>query len=268
MRKNILLSILMLAAFSLFAQRKSTTYYDANWNKISKKKHAFYYRETYLKSDTLYATDYFITGTIQMTGTYLDEKAEIKHGPFFYYNRSGIKTSEDFYDNGKRTGKSSRWTENGILSETLEFTDDLRNGESLRFYNNGQTLSKMVYRNDTLVSKAYWNEDGSTYEADSSFVEEMPEFSGGQKAFIKFLQSNLSYPKRAQRKGIEGRVVLQFIVNTDGSVTDVSIVKSVDPEIDAEALRIVSIMPRWSPGRQNGKPVTVRYTLPLTFKLN
>lgn len=100
-----------------------------------------------------------------------------------------------------------------------------------------------------------------------SVVEQMPSFPGGMGAMMQYLSSNIKYPKEAEKKGIQGRVLLSFIVQTDGSITDVRISKSVDPSLDKEAIRVVKNMPKWIPGRQNGEPVRVKYTFPVTFRL-
>lgn len=100
-----------------------------------------------------------------------------------------------------------------------------------------------------------------------SQVEEMPKFSGGHTEVLKYLHKNLRYPAIAQENGIQGRVVVQCVINKDGSVSDVQVLQGVDPSLDKEALRVVSTMPRWTPGKQRGKPVRVRYTLPITFRL-
>lgn len=98
-------------------------------------------------------------------------------------------------------------------------------------------------------------------------VEKMPEFPGGMAELMKWLNKNLKYPAIAQENGIQGRVAVQFVVNKDGSIVDPQVVKSVDPYLDKEALRVVKAMPRWSPGEQRGKPVRVKYTLPVMFRL-
>ena len=98
-------------------------------------------------------------------------------------------------------------------------------------------------------------------------VEEMPAFPGGAVAMMDFFMKNMKYPKDAMEAKQEGRVIAQFVVEKDGSISGSHIVKSVSPSLDAEALRIVNAMPNWTPGRQNGKPVRVKYTVPLSFKL-
>lgn len=105
--------------------------------------------------------------------------------------------------------------------------------------------------------------DGNVFDV----VEEMPVFPGGAVAMMDFFMKNMKYPKDAVEAKQEGRVIAQFVVEKDGSISGSHIVKSVSPSLDAEALRIVNAMPNWTPGRQNGKPVRVKYTAPLSFKL-
>lgn len=98
-------------------------------------------------------------------------------------------------------------------------------------------------------------------------VEQMPEFPGGRDQLNKYYESNLRYPKVAIENGIQGRVIVQFIVNTDGSISDATVIRSVDPACDEEALRFINSMPHWTPGQTDGKNVRVRYILPVTFRL-
>lgn len=98
-------------------------------------------------------------------------------------------------------------------------------------------------------------------------VEQMPQFPGGDAELMKFIGSNLKYPTIAAENGIEGRAVIRFVVTKDGSVSDVQVVRSLDPSCDKEAIRVVKMMPKWVPGKQNGRNVPVYYTLPVLFKL-
>ncbi|MBR6884096.1 MAG: energy transducer TonB [Prevotella sp.] len=98
-------------------------------------------------------------------------------------------------------------------------------------------------------------------------VEDMPQYPGGMQAMLSFLQENITYPKDAQEKKISGRVLVTFVVEKDGSISNVETVKSVFPSLDEEAVRIVKAMPNWKPGKQNGKVVRVKYTLPISFSL-
>lgn len=98
-------------------------------------------------------------------------------------------------------------------------------------------------------------------------VEEQPEYPGGQTAMMRFLSDNIRYPVIAQENGIQGRVICNFVVERDGSITDVQVVRGVDPSLDREAVRVIQQMPRWKPGKQRGQAVRVRFTLPVVFRL-
>lgn len=98
-------------------------------------------------------------------------------------------------------------------------------------------------------------------------VEVMPQFPGGQIAMMKYIMENMKYPEQAMKEGIQGRVTVRFIVEKDGSISDVKPVLSVHPLLNKEAVRVVKSMPKWSPGKHNGKPVRVRFNLPVMFKL-
>lgn len=98
-------------------------------------------------------------------------------------------------------------------------------------------------------------------------VEQMPSFPGGPSALMQYLSSNIKYPVVAQENGVQGRVVVSFVVERDGSITDVQVARSVDPSLDREAQRVVRNMPRWIPGKQNGQAVRVKYNVPVAFRL-
>ena len=97
-------------------------------------------------------------------------------------------------------------------------------------------------------------------------VEQQPEFPGGTSGMAKWLGDNIKYPAEAAKQGIEGRVIVQFVVGSDGTVSDVKLMRAVNPLLDQEALRVINAMPKWTPGKQDGKPVAVKYTIPVTFR--
>ena len=98
-------------------------------------------------------------------------------------------------------------------------------------------------------------------------VEQMPTFPGGQQELMSYLGKNIKYPTIAQENGTQGRVIIQFVVERDGSITDVHVARGGDPYLDKEAVRVVKSMPKWIPGKQNGKAVRVKFTVPVMFRL-
>lgn len=123
----------------------------------------------------------------------------------------------------------------------------------------GLFVSLFVYAQDTSST-----EDNSVYV----IVETAPEFPGGATAMMKYISDNLQYPELVKDAGIQGRAICQFVVEKDGSVGEIQVIRSTgEPLLDAEALRLISAMPKWTPGKQRGRAVRVKYTLPVNFKL-
>ena len=143
-------------------------------------------------------------------------------------------------------------TSNGILFiKTMESTK-----------NSGKELA-----NVTVVANRLEKEADTAKEEAFDVVEQMPEYPGGLAELMKYISMNVHYPEPATKTGTQGRVVVQFIIEEDGTVSDARVVQRVSDELDAEALRVVNAMPKWTPGRQKGQPVSVKYTLPVTFRL-
>ena len=126
------------------------------------------------------------------------------------------------------------------------------------------TFDEKVWGN-VLHNTEHGTPDDPIYEV----VEKMPHFPGGGIAEMKeFLNKNMRYPAAAKEKGIQGRVILSFVVDKEGNITLPTLIKGVSPELNEEAIRLVKAMPKWEPGRQNGKPVRVKFTIPVEFRLN
>lgn len=123
-------------------------------------------------------------------------------------------------------------------------------------------LNKVIVKEEVIVAPVVEDEPVSI-----AMVEQKPEFPGGEAAMYKWLGDNIVYPSAASEEGVQGRVVVEFVVGKDGSITNVRVVRPRHPALDKEALRVVKAMPNWVPGRNNGQPVKVTYTLPVTFKL-
>ncbi len=123
---------------------------------------------------------------------------------------------------------------------------------------------------DTEVEIQEVGETSEEYGEEEIFVvvENMPEFPGGTKALNKFIAKTVRYPVIAQENGITGRVFVGFVIDKDGSVSNVKVLRPVDPALDKEAIRVIKAMPKWKPGKQRGKPVRVSYTVPINFQLN
>lgn len=117
------------------------------------------------------------------------------------------------------------------------------------------------------VEKAQTHKDTTTDDKVYDVCEQMPIYEGGDAALLKYLRENLKYPDKTKDRGVQGRLVIGFIVEKDGSLTDVKVLRPVDIDLDAEVLRLVKGMPKWIPGRQNEQRVRVKYNVPVSFRL-
>ena len=156
--------------------------------------------------------------------------------------------------------------EDEILTQDEKEQTDFAFGQTN--VDNGQTdrINFQTAVNEVVVEKPVEKPVEKTEEVFQS-VEQMPQFPGGEVALMKFLQSHINYPPMAAENNVQGRVVVQFVVDKTGRVGEVIIARSVDKDLDKEAVRVCKSLPKFTPGRQNGQPVSVWYTLPVTFKL-
>jgi TonB family protein len=213
-----------------------------------------------------------------------------------HYNKSGV-VKTDYYDSHLQLEKSvrngvtivykynsegdvvsmSKMKGNTVMESTTYdyeysteglWTNMVQNNNGNYFLTKSRQFDKpVIIRNeDNDTPKKAVNTLFSNADA-FDVVEQMPTFPGGEVALLQFLNANVHYPEVAEENGIQGRVIVSFVVERDGTVTNAEVVKSVDPLLDKEAVRVIRSMPRWKPGIQDGKPVRVKYTTPVTFRL-
>ena len=162
---------------------------------------------------------------------------------------------------------------NSIKADDIESISVLKDASAKASYGNeGKDGVILITTKKTLQMNNGKNKNSDptkTNGDDNVFVvvEKQPEFPGGVEALMSYLGDNIKYPEEAHKNGIEGRVIANFIVNKDGSISDVNVVQGLDPLLDAEAVRVLSLMPIWKPGTQRGEAVNVRFTIPVVFRL-
>ncbi len=169
--------------------------------------------------------------------------------------KAAIKFTPPVIDKNAPDEDNMRTQEEVTKSDKIIFSEDIKGSDSENAVD-PNTLNKV----EQVTAKQAEPEI-------RQFAEVMPSFPGGEKELYAFLGKHMNYPPAALEEGVQGRVAVRFAVGTDGSITKVTVVKSLDPRLDAEAIRLVNIMPKWIPGTQNGKAVAVYYTLPVLFKI-
>jgi len=186
------------------------------------------------------------------------------------YFASGKIQSEEYYFNYKRhilDGKLKEWYENGQIHREVDYKIGKLHGKYLVYWEDGSPKRIDNYKKDRLINGKCLNADGE--EVTHYEYEKYPEFPGGIHAFYQFLREEIKYPKEAKEKGIEGKVLIRFVINKDGTVSDIKIKKSSGNDLlDKEAIRVTKKMPNWKPGIIDGEVVKSWYILPIEFRFN
>lgn len=176
------------------------------------------------------------------------------------YDSTGVQTVKD--GNGHYIVFNNNYK---TITEEGDVKNGKREGIWKGTFNKGKTNFTEEYASGKLIKGFLIGEAGKTINY--TVKEALPTFKGGESAFGHYLSESIRYPKRAMDKGIQGRVTLSFVIEKDGSLTNIKVLNSVDPELDAEAIRVIRQSPKWNPGLQHGIPVRVVYTIPINFTL-
>lgn len=229
MKKLILSVFLLILAFLTKAQKMDTVYFNANWEKTNNLSYD-YYRIAVKENNLFFVKDYYKSNQLQMKGVFKSLDKEIKHGDFVWY-----------FPNGRVNQKS--YFENNVLKRT-------------KIWN---TSGKLI------------NVNGSPFTVDSyingsyEIKDTKPAFPDGQAEMNKFLQDNLKYPEGMSDQKITGSVVLKFMVETNGEITNIKIKKGLHPSLDNEAIRVLKMMPKWQPAVRDNHYVRMQVTEDFNF---
>jgi TonB family protein len=262
--KTILIFLLSIGCFTLYGQTKVDTLYVDDSFQVADKNAAKYYRcvsfDTVAK---LYcAKDYTLQNVPYRVATYRDSYLEKRHGTSITYFANGkVRSKEDFYAN-VHEGPSWVYYESGNILMERNYEND-KVTDLKQYYLNGKVKRIEKYAFGKLTKGNCYTTEGK----DSVFTpyEQMPEYVGGFGALAKFLSKNIIYPASAKSRGIDGRVIVQFVVTGNGGITNVKLISGIGGGCDEEAIRVVNIMPKWIPGKEDGKPVSIYFNLPVVF---
>lgn len=192
-------------------------------------------------------------------------KSGILHGPRYEWYPNGKLKEEGLYSNNKLHGTYNAWYESGELRYSKKYKDNKPQDTLTAYFKNGSVRRVEVYEGGDMISGKVYDQAGK--EVEYIPMDQMPLFPGGEQAMLRWLGSNIMYPKSMRKAKIAGLVVIAFMVDKNGRLIDTEIVKGVHPDGDAEALRVIDSMPIWQPGLQEGEPVSVRYVLPIRFSI-
>jgi len=211
-------------------------------------------------------TYYDASGKIQSQGSYADDSLHIRQGPFVFYDEKGQLYHSLNYSAGKKEGKDTYYFENGSIRAEGPNRSNRHQGEWRGYYSTGKLAALALFDSGRQVYAKFFNEDGAINTKIDSFFRQ-PAYPEGLSAFSRFVNQHIRYPDMARKFGITGRVIVEFTVSKEGTVTNARVTRSVERSLDEEALRVIRSMPAWEPGIMGGTPTDTDMKLPLSFRL-
>jgi len=242
MKQLLFTFLLLITVQAVQSQDTIVSYFDRHWKETDQANAVYFRKAAQGEHRSWTVKDYYRNGTLQMSGSYKTKKLKKKHGYFQYFYENGRVYYEGRYETDEFDGEWKWYREDGSLS------------------------SQEWYKEGVAVEFTFWNADGSKVEEERQILE-MAEFKGGELGLRRYIAQNVRYPKQAQYAGMEGKVYVKFFIDTDGFVERARIEKSVDSDLDKEALRVVVAMPQWIPGTRHNLPARISYTVPINFVL-
>jgi TonB family protein len=215
-------------------------YFNADWQPTDSA-NAEYYEKVWHDNSLWHMNDYFKNHSPKMIATFQDDSLQVKTGSCLLY-----------YDNGR-------------LSEKTNYVNGRLEGPQVWYFPNGQKSEEGVYKADSVVSALLWTEDGLPDPTGVPMIVR-PSFDGDMSSVIA---SNLRYPPEARENGYQGKALISFLITAKGNMAKATVVRSSGyEELDQEALRVVMTLRKWRPGKHHNRPLDMRYTLPIAFKID
>jgi len=239
-----LILALIAGSLTLASIGQDTLYFNKNDDTVFSNQHAYKYEVIFRDiNDTniVLSKTYYISGQIYSEG---------KYNP---------------YSEKEKQGLWKEWYESGQLKSEKNYENSIMNGQLLTYWEDGQIKRQDFYDYGDLTKGKVWNEKGKKVKYYDYII--LPKFKGGINNLFNYLKRNVQYPLLSKNLGIQGRVVVQFVIENDGKVSNVIVLESVNKELDEEAIRVLNNMPAWSPGLIDGETVRMSFNLPIKFTL-
>lgn len=247
--KELIAIFVSMCSFVMGLHAQDTVYLDADLKKVDKDAGPVYYRVSQkMKGDE----------GVTVRNTYFSSGQQRKYEQ--YRTTSGPDNAVIQF------GEEKKWYRSGQLQWSANYEDNKLHGQVTSYWENGQMRRRDVYANGELVSGKTWDENGLQV-AHYPFATSA-SFPGGPAAYVKYMNNNLQYPETAQKQGIEGRVLLQFVVEADGTISEIKVLRSAHKLLESEALRLIKKMPDWIPATSERENVRSHFQMPIVFKLS
>ncbi len=268
MKTNVvlLLGVLCFLFPPSYAQINSeTTIYLSKNRDTCLKSEAYYTRVLKKETNRISMIEYFQNGKIHLKGTFDIDSPEIRQGYYTSFHENGLIYWEGNFTNDKEDGLCKTYWESGGLRWEKEYQNGRINGILKTYFKSGATRREELYKNGEFIEGKCF----ATTGADTTFYpfEERAEFIGGETSLYKFIERKIKYPKAAIKSNAQGVVRVKFVIDTDGSVKEIEVKKKGNPYLDAEAIRVISLLPKWKPGKVEGEFVKMYFALPITFSM-
>jgi protein TonB len=265
MNKRFLIIFSIICLYVLPAVAQDTTYYDASW-KLTIAPKALYFRAKTKTDAGWKVNDCYISGKIQMSGTYIDDSCKIQQGDFSFYNEKGHLYHISHYEHGKLEGVDKLYYDDDQIRTEGKFKDGKQEGEWVGYYPSGKPSAHVDFKDGNQISGKFFDENGKRNKSVTEFSRNAL-FPGGLPSLQRFLIRNLHYPDTATKANIQGTVVVGFLVTKEGNIEDIKVSSSVDPALDEEALRVIRLMPEWDPLIVGGILCDATRKQPIVFRL-
>jgi TonB family protein len=263
--KPTLLLTLLFATGMICASAQDTLYYNLAWKETTAGKAAYFRLKTKTAAGWQ-VSDHWLSGKTQMTGSYSDDSFHIKEGEFAWYDTTGIANHRCTYVHNKLNGTDTYYYPDGRTRMTGINKDDSSEGNWVGYYPSGRISGKALFKKGQQVSATFYHEDGSPDNTVKVFMREA-EFPGGVNQWLRFLNKNLRYPDSAVVYEIQGTVIVDFAVSKEGKAGNFRVSQSVNQYLDAEALRVMKMMPEWIPSIIGGLAAESFKRQPVIFSL-
>jgi len=264
MKNTFLITLIISCAYPFIGFSQDSTYID-DLAKETSIQHATYIRYKTKTDSGWKVTDYWLNHKVQMTGLFVDDSCHTKQGEFNTYDTSGNHITRIMYYRGKTEGKETYYYDNKQIRVEGNNKAGEHDGEWIGYFKDGKLSGKAVYEKGKQVSATFFDENGNQDHSKTVFQREAV-YPSGTASLYQFLGQKLKYPNKAVRNNIQGRVVVQFKVTEEGKLTDIRLNTSVEKTLDAEALRVVRMIPDWEPAIIGGIPTYSYFKLPIDFK--
>ncbi|MHC8949736.1 TonB family protein [Sphingobacterium hungaricum] len=266
-----LIVLFVLSTHSSFAQ--DTTYYDSTKNKKVKSKTKAEYYDVVEYGDDKKSTKtirfYSIDGTLLTKYVYVNDRKKrqfLKNGINQDFFKNGQVKEEETYVNGLLEGKTKKWYESGKIYFEIDYVKNLKDGQLLVWYEDGKPKRIDTFKEDKLIEGKCFDENGQEIAHFDFYIN--PEYPGGIINARRYIANNYKYPRSAITDKLKGTIKVLFVVEKDGSIADVEVEEGLSPDVDDEAIHVVESMKNWRAGMMDGKPVRVKYRLPIRLDLS